>query len=246
MGTDNPGAGSERRSTTGLAVGRHVSAWHSTASPTWQAGPLSEKLSRRDVARWLVSHPGAAEVLPQLRRELMAKDRPLSAAFWDSAEALPARIGAGQATVGEVQTWLESTGSEPTKIVGLHVWEDERERQPRADDLYQQLVEHLEQQVARGTIDPDRLLASGPALGRAAKRRRAAPRGVDVDRPASRVARRLRRPAPARAAGRRHGAVAEAGRRGRRAGGRATVELPARGAVRLVHPDARRLVVCGR
>lgn len=126
------------------------------------AGKPAEMLSRRDVARWLVSGRGAAEALPQLRRELMTREVPLSAGFWDSAEAVLARIGAGRATVGEVQTWLEATGSEPTKIIGLHVWEDEAERGPRADDLYHQLVEHLEQLVARGTIDPDRLLAGDP------------------------------------------------------------------------------------
>lgn len=121
-----------------------------------------ERVSRRDVARWLVTAPGAPEALPQLRRELVARDLPLSAGFWESAEALLTRIGAGRATVGEVQTWLQATGSEPTTIIGLHIWEAEGLRLPRAEELYRQLVEHLEQRVADGSIDPDRLLAGDP------------------------------------------------------------------------------------
>lgn len=122
------------------------------------AGKPEYAVTRRDVARWLVSSPGAAEALPALRHELMANGLPLSAGFWTSAESLLARIGAGRATVGEVQTWLEATGSEPKKIIGLHVWDAERDRRPRAGELYDELVEHLQGLVHSGAIDPDRLL----------------------------------------------------------------------------------------
>ena len=131
------------------------------------AGKPVQAVTRRDVARWLVSAPDATEALPGLRRELVAAGSPLSAEFWDSAEALLARIREGRATIGDVQGWLEATGSEPTKIIGLHVWESEGERKPRAEELYRDLVEHLQTQVDRGTIDPDRLLAGDPEALRA-------------------------------------------------------------------------------
>ncbi|MDN5915100.1 MAG: hypothetical protein L0I76_08350 [Pseudonocardia sp.] len=117
-------------------------------------------VTRRDVARWLVSTPGAAESLPELRRELMAVGLPLTAAFWTSAKDLLDSIDAGQATIGEVTRWLEATGSEPTKIIGLHVWDPaEWDRRPRARGLYDELVGHLETLVRSGAIDPDRLLS---------------------------------------------------------------------------------------
>lgn len=126
------------------------------------AGKPGYALTRRDVARWLVG-TRATEAVPRLRREQMASGSPLSARFWTSAEDLLTRIDAGQATVGEVQTWLEATGSEPTKIIGLHVWEAEQERRPRAREVYDELVEHLQTLVLSGTVDPDRLLAGDPA-----------------------------------------------------------------------------------
>ena len=65
----------------------------STVSQTWRAS--ARRTWPGDVARCLVTTPAAAEALPRLRRELMERNLPLSAGFWDSAEALLARIGAG-------------------------------------------------------------------------------------------------------------------------------------------------------
>jgi hypothetical protein len=124
-------------------------------------------LTRRDIAHWIVTTPGASALLPELRRELMAIGEPLSAAFWESAEQLLERIETGEATVGQVRKWLEASGSEPTQIIGLHVWDDEGERRPLADRLHAQLVDHLERQVLQGAIDPDRLLAHHPEAHRA-------------------------------------------------------------------------------
>ena len=123
------------------------------------------ELTRRDVARVLLSLPAveALQALPTLRRELLAARNPLSAVFWESAEIVLGRIAEGQATVGEVHGWLEATGTEPTAIIGLHVWEDEPARTPLAQELHAQLVKHLEERLAAGDIDPDRLLAGDPA-----------------------------------------------------------------------------------
>jgi hypothetical protein len=117
------------------------------------------------VARVLLSLPAveALQALPTLRRELLAARNPLSAVFWESAEIVLGRIAEGQATVGEVHGWLEATGTEPTAIIGLHVWEDEPARTPLAQELHAQLVKHLEERLAAGDIDPDRLLAGDPA-----------------------------------------------------------------------------------
>lgn len=101
--------------------------------------------------------------MPVLRRELLAARNPLSARFWESAESVLGRIAAGTATVGEVHGWLEATGTEPTAIIGLHVWEDEPSRTPLAHDMHDLLVAHLEDRLAAGEIDPDTLLADDPA-----------------------------------------------------------------------------------
>jgi len=84
--------------------------------------PLS-KLTRRDVALALLTVPAADALgsLPGLRRGMLAAGNPLSAGFWASAEATLTQIADGTATVGDVRTWLEATGTEPTGIIGLHV-----------------------------------------------------------------------------------------------------------------------------
>jgi hypothetical protein len=129
--------------------------------------PVAE-LTRRDVARLMLSVP-AVEVMaamPGLRRELLAARNPFSARFWESAESILTRIAEGAATVGEVHGWLEATGTEPTAIIGLHVWEDEPARTPLAQELHALLVTHLEERLSAGDIEPDRLLADDPAATR--------------------------------------------------------------------------------
>jgi len=44
---------------------------------------------------------------------MLAAANPLSAVFWSSAEAILQQIADGEATVGDVRTWLEATGTEP-------------------------------------------------------------------------------------------------------------------------------------
>jgi hypothetical protein len=122
------------------------------------------ELTRRDVARLLLSVPAADALaaMPELRRDLLAARNPFSAAFWESAESVLDRITHGSATVGEVHGWLEATGTEPTAIIGLHVWEDEPARTPLAQELHALLVTHLEERLRAGDIDPDRLLTGDP------------------------------------------------------------------------------------
>lgn len=104
----------------------------------------------------------ALAAMPLLRRELLAARNPLSARFWESAESVLGRIARGSATVGEVHGWLEASGTEPTAIIGLHVWEEEPSRTPLAHEMHDLLVGHLEQRLAAGDIDPDLLLAEDP------------------------------------------------------------------------------------
>lgn len=101
--------------------------------------------------------------MPELRRELLAARNPFSAGFWASAESVLGRIAEGSATVGEVHGWLEATGTEPTAIIGLHVWEEEPARTPLAHELHHLLVTHLEERLNAGDVDPDLLLAEDPA-----------------------------------------------------------------------------------
>jgi hypothetical protein len=108
----------------------------------------------------------AIAAMPGLRRELLAARNPFSAKFWESAESVLRRIAEGSATVGEVHSWLEATGTEPTAIIGLHVWEEESARTPLAHELHELLVDHLEQHLHSGAIDPDRLLTEDPAATR--------------------------------------------------------------------------------
>ncbi|MBV9728192.1 MAG: hypothetical protein JO309_02025 [Pseudonocardiales bacterium] len=128
----------------------------------------SAELTRRDVARLMLSMPAveAMTAMPGLRRELLAARNPFSARFWESAESVLRRIAEGTATVGEVHGWLEATGTEPTAIIGLHVWDDEQARTPLTHELHNLLVRHLEERLTAGDIDPDRLLADDPVATR--------------------------------------------------------------------------------
>jgi hypothetical protein len=126
--------------------------------------PLST-LTRRDVALALLSVPAADALtsLPGIRRGMLAAGNPLSAAFWSSTETVLEKISAGEATVGDVRTWLEATGTEPNGIIGLHVWDEQPERSQLAAEMHTRLVSHLEERVAAGEIDPDRLAAGDTA-----------------------------------------------------------------------------------
>ena len=105
----------------------------------------------------------ALESLPGIRRGMLAAGNPLSAVFWSSAEAILHKIAEGDATVGDVRTWLEATGTEPNGIIGLHVWDEQSERSQLAAEMHTRLVSHLEEQLAAGEIDPDLLATADPA-----------------------------------------------------------------------------------
>ena len=128
------------------------------------ARPTSE-LTRRDVALALLSVPSddALGSLPSIRRGLVAAGNPLSAVFWSSAETILHKISDSKATVGDVRTWLEATGTEPNGIIGLHVWDDQSERSQLAAEMHTRLVSHLEDRLAAGEIDPDLLVTADPA-----------------------------------------------------------------------------------
>jgi hypothetical protein len=122
--------------------------------------PLGE-LRRRDVAIALLSvaPDDALRSLPGLRRGLLAAGNPLSAPFWDSAEAILQKIRDQEATFGDVHGWLEATGTEPTGIIGLHVWEEPAQRSSLQEEMHTRLVSYLEECLAAGRIDPDKLAA---------------------------------------------------------------------------------------
>ena len=126
--------------------------------------PLSA-LTRRDVALALLTVPSeeALGSLPGIRRGMLAAGNPLSAVFWTSAEAILYKINDGDATVGDVRTWLEATGTEPNGIIGLHVWDETSERSQLAAEMHTRLVSYLEERLAAGEIDPDLLVAADPA-----------------------------------------------------------------------------------
>jgi hypothetical protein len=117
------------------------------------------ELRRRDVAIALLSVPAtdALASLPTIRRGLLAAGNPLSAPFWDSAETILQKISEHDATFGDVHGWLEATGTEPTGIIGLHVWAEPATRSPLQEEMHARLVVHLEELLAAGEIDPDRL-----------------------------------------------------------------------------------------
>jgi hypothetical protein len=124
-------------------------------------------LRRRDVAIALLSVPAedALTSLPVIRRGLLAAGNPLSAPFWQSAEAILHKISEHDATFGDVHGWLEATGTEPTGIIGLHVWEEPSARSPLQEEMHARLVSYLEERLAAGEIDPDRL-AGGDKVAR--------------------------------------------------------------------------------
>jgi hypothetical protein len=126
--------------------------------------PLSA-LTRRDVALALLTVPSeeALGSLPGIRRGMLAAGNPLSAVFWTSGEAILHKINDGDATVGDVRTWLEATGTEPNGIIGLHVWDETSERSQLAAEMHTRLVSHLEERLGAGEIDPDLLVAADPA-----------------------------------------------------------------------------------
>jgi hypothetical protein len=121
--------------------------------------PLGE-LRRRDVAIALLSvtSDDALTSLPGIRRGLLAAENPLSAAFWESAETILHKIRDHEATFGDVHGWLEATGTEPTGIIGLHVWEEPSQRSPLQEEMHTKLVSYLEERLAAGEIDPDKLV----------------------------------------------------------------------------------------
>ena len=125
--------------------------------------PLGE-LRRRDVAIALLSvaPDDALRSLPGIRRGLLAAGNPLSAPFWDSAEAILQKIRDQEATFGDVHGWLEATGTEPTGIIGLHVWEEPSQRSPLQEEMHTRLVSYLEECLVAGRIDPDKLAAGDP------------------------------------------------------------------------------------
>jgi len=114
-----------------------------------------------------VPAPDALASLPGLRRGMLAAGNPLSAAFWTSAENILQLIDDGDATVGDVRGWLEATGTEPNGIIGLHVWDDASERSQLAAEMHVRLVGHLEERLAAGEIDPDRLVSGDENARRA-------------------------------------------------------------------------------
>jgi hypothetical protein len=132
------------------------------------ARPLNA-LTRRDVALALLTVPAAEALagMPGLRRGLLAAGNPLSALFWSSAEVVLLKIDDGDATVGDVRTWLEATGTEPNGIIGLHMWDEQSERSQLAAEMHTRLVSHLEDRLAAGEIDPDLLAAGDPVACRA-------------------------------------------------------------------------------
>ncbi|MFI6817383.1 hypothetical protein ACIBG7_33645 [Nonomuraea sp. NPDC050328] len=132
------------------------------------AGRSPLALTRRDVARALLAVPSgvALVALPDLRKELLAAGNPLSVTFWESAKATLSSIEAGQATVGDVQRWLEATGTEPILLTSTYfLWPEEDERGPVAEEMHARLVAELEALVEAGTIDPD-ALARGEGTAR--------------------------------------------------------------------------------
>lgn len=137
------------------------------------AGRPPEALTRRDVAHALLltraAEAGAA--LPEIRRQLIAAGNPLSAAFWDGTARILRMIADTSATVGDVQNWLEATGTEPSKIIGMLVWDDIAERSELQSEVYDLLVAYLEELLAAGQTDPDALAAGDVAALRAHRRR---------------------------------------------------------------------------
>ena len=68
--------------------------------------------------------------LPDIRRQLIAAGNPLSATFWDGTAVTLQKIADNSATAGDVQDWLEATGTEPAAVLGMLVWDEVAERSP--------------------------------------------------------------------------------------------------------------------
>jgi hypothetical protein len=137
------------------------------------AGRPPESLTRRDVAHALLrtraAEAGAA--LPDIRRQLIAAGNPLSAAFWDGTASTLRKIADQSATVGDVQSWLEATGTEPAPIIGMLVWDEVAERSELQGEIYDLLVAHLEELLMAGQTDPDALAAGDVAALQVHRRR---------------------------------------------------------------------------
>lgn len=134
------------------------------------AGRPVAALTRRDVARALLAVPSgvALVALPDLRRAMLAAGNPLSRVFWESARAALGSIESGAATVGDVQRWVESTGTEPILLTPSYfVWPEEDERGPVTQEMHDRLVAYLEERLAAGEIDPDALAAGDQRARRA-------------------------------------------------------------------------------
>ena len=105
-------------------------------------------------------NPGVALAsLPVLRRGLFAAGNPMSAVFWESTERILTELDAGTARTGDVRAWLEATATEPTSMIGLHVWDEPPDRSRLQAELHARLVRHLEEKLAAGELDPDGLAA---------------------------------------------------------------------------------------
>jgi hypothetical protein len=128
------------------------------------AGRPVSGLTRRDVALGLLSVPpgDAMSSLPLLRRRLLAAGNPMSAAFWAATEDVLESLEEGTARAGEVRAWLEATATEPSSVIGLHVWDEPTDRSRLQAELHGRLVRHLEDQLAAGELDPDGLAAGDP------------------------------------------------------------------------------------
>jgi hypothetical protein len=133
------------------------------------AGRSVSVLTRRDVALALLSAGSdvALASLPVLRRRLLAAGNPLSAQYWASTERILGALHDGTARGGDVRAWLEATGTEPSSIIGLHVWDEPSERSRLQAEMHARLVRHLEDKLNAGAVDPDRLV-SGDAAARQA------------------------------------------------------------------------------
>ena len=133
------------------------------------AGRPVSALTRRDVALGLLSvgPDDALASLPVLRRRLLAAGNPLSAEYWVSTERILGALYDGTARGGDVRAWLEATGTEPSSIIGLHVWDEPSERSRLQAEMHARLVRYLEEKLNAGAVDPDRLV-TGDAAARQA------------------------------------------------------------------------------
>lgn len=133
------------------------------------AGRPAQALTRRDIARALLAVPSgvALVALPDLRRAMLAAGNPLSLPFWEATKQTLSAIESGNATVGDVQRWIEATGSEPILLTpGYFVWPEEDERGPVAREIHTMFVRFLEERIEAGDIDPDALVQGDQAARR--------------------------------------------------------------------------------